>query len=144
MRGRNAVRAYSSLDAQSKVENETPERLIALLYDKACALLRQAGNALDTGNAESFHETTTHAIQIVLALRGILDIENGGDTALQLSETYGAIAGALFKTKRTKSKAELGKLYEALSELRAAWHEISNRTPVDPPEALDGAPVKSV
>lgn len=137
MRGRNAVRAYSSLDTQSKVENETPERLIALLYDKACTLLRQAGNALDTDNAELFHGTTTHAIQIVLALRGILDIENGGETALQLSETYGAIAGALFRTKRSKSNAELGKLYEALSELRAAWHEIAAQAPADRSDALE-------
>ena len=131
MRARNAIRSYSSLDTQSRVEHEKPERLIALLYDKACTLVRQASGALDTGNMEIFHEATTHATQIVLALRGILDIENGGDTARQLSETYGAIAGALFKTKRSKSKAELGKLYEALSELRAAWHEIASQAPAD-------------
>lgn len=144
MRARNAIRSYTNLDTHSKVEHQKPEHLIALLYDKACTLVRQASNALDTDNMEIFHEATTHATQIVLALRGILDTEKGGETALQLSETYGAIAGALFKTKRTKSKAELGKLYEALSELRAAWHEIATRTPVDPPEASDGAPVRSV
>ena len=144
MRARNAIRSYTNLDNQSKVEHEKPERLIALLYDKACTLVRQASSALDTDNMEIFHEATTHATQIVLALRGILDTEKGGETALQLSETYGAIAGALFKTKRSKSKAELGKLYEALSELRAAWHEIATRTPVDTPEASDDAAVRSV
>ncbi len=34
---------------------------------------------------------------------------------------------ALFKTKRAKSKVELGKLYEALSELRAAWETIAGK-----------------
>ena len=126
MYARNVIRSYSNLDTQAKVEHENPERLIALLYEKACALVRQAGNALDVGNMEVFHESTTHATQIVLALRGILDMENGGETAIQLSETYGAIAGALFKTKRSKSKAELGKLYEALCELRSAWDTIAN------------------
>ena len=126
MNARNAIRSYSNLDAQAKVEHENPERLIALLYEKACSLVRQAGNALDADNVEVFHESTTHATQIVLALRGILDMENGGETAIQLSETYGAIAGALFKTKRSKSKAELGKLYEALCELRSAWDTIAN------------------
>jgi flagellin-specific chaperone FliS len=87
--------------------------------------VRQAGNALDNENTQLFHDSTTHATQIVLALRGILDIEKGGETALQLSETYGVIAGALFKTKRTKSKTELGKLYEALSELRSAWDTVA-------------------
>lgn len=126
MNARNAIRSYSNLDTQAKVEHENPERLIALLYEKACSLVRQAGNALDADNMEVFHESTTHATQIVLALRGILDMENGGETAIQLSETYGAIAGALFKTKRSKSKAELGKLYEALCELRSAWDMIAN------------------
>lgn len=128
MRARNAIRSYSSLDTQSRVEHEKPERLIAMLYDKACALVLQASTALDTGNMEVFHQATTHATQIVLALRGVLDTENGGEMALQLSETYGAIAGALFKTKRTKNKAELGKLYEALSELREAWETVSGTT----------------
>ena len=127
MNARNAISTYSTLDTQSKVETAQPERLIALLYDKACILVRQASNALDTEDMEVFHEATTHATQIVLALRGILDLENGGETALRLSETYGAIAGALFKTKRTKSKTELGKLHEALSELRAAWHAIAEK-----------------
>ena len=144
MRARNAIRNYSQFDTQSKVEQERPEILIALLYDKACTLLRQASNALDVDNIELFHEATTHATQIVLALRGILDIEHGGETALQLSETYGAIAGALFKTKRTKSKVELGKLYEALSELRAAWHEIAAREPADRSDAFDDNRTRSV
>lgn len=126
MRASSAIRNYSRLDTQSRVEQQTPERLIALLYDKACTLVRQASNALDSDNLELFHEATTHATQIVLALRGILDIEKGGEAALQLSETYGVIAGALFKTKRSKSKAELGKLYEALCELRSAWDTIAN------------------
>ena len=121
MNARNAIRSYSNVDTQAKVEHENPERLIALLYEKACALVRQAGNALDVDNMEVFHESTTHATQIVLSLRGILDMENGGETAIQLSETYGAIAGALFKTKRSKSK-----LYEALCELRSAWDTIAN------------------
>lgn len=137
MRARNAIHSYNTLDVQSKVANETPEMLIALLYDKACTLIRQASNALDTDNMEMFHEATTHATQIVLALRGILDIEKGGETALQLSETYGVIAGALFRTKRSKSKAELGKLYEALSELRAAWHDIATRAPADKSYAIE-------
>lgn len=125
MRSSNAIRSYSKLETQSRVEQQQPEQLIALLYDKACTLVRQASNALDNENTQLFHDSTTHATQIVLALRGILDIEKGGETALQLSETYGVIAGALFKTKRTKSKTELGKLYEALSELRSAWDTVA-------------------
>jgi len=125
MRSSNAIRSYSKLETQSRVEQQQPEQLISLLYDKACTLVRQASNALDNENTQLFHDSTTHATQIVLALRGILDIEKGGETALQLSETYGVIAGALFKTKRTKSKTELGKLYEALSELRSAWDTVA-------------------
>jgi hypothetical protein len=64
MRSSNAIRSYSKLETQSRVEQQQPEQLIALLYDKACTLVRQAGNALDNENTQLFHDSTTHATQI--------------------------------------------------------------------------------
>ena len=64
-------------------------------------------------------------MQIVIALRGVLDMENGGDVAQSLYDTYTSIAASLFKAKGDKDGKSIEKLYTALSELREAWEAVS-------------------
>ena len=80
--------------------------------------------ALSRDDFESFDAATTHALQIVMALRGVLDMERGGEVAQSLYDTYTSIAASLFKTKSTKDAESLGKLYLAMSELREAWQQV--------------------
>ena len=63
-------------------------------------------------------------MQIVIALRGVLDMENGGEVA-QSFTTYTSIAASLFKAKGDKDEESIEKLYTALSELREAWEAVS-------------------
>ena len=63
-------------------------------------------------------------MQIVVGLRGILDIEKGGDLAAQLYETYTAIGLSLSKARNDKDLAAIEKLYTALNELRDGWEAI--------------------
>ena len=63
-------------------------------------------------------------MQIVIGLRGILDMDNGGDLAAQLYETYTAIGASLAKARTEKDLASIEKLYTALSELREGWESI--------------------
>lgn len=73
------------------------------------------------GELQMFHDATGRAVQIVLGLREVLDMEHGGE----LADTYTSIAASLFKAKREKDEASLGKIYEALAELRGAWKTVS-------------------
>ena len=47
MNGRAALRSYSQNDTRAKTENENPEKLILLLLEKGCLLIRQAVNSLE-------------------------------------------------------------------------------------------------
>ena len=64
-------------------------------------------------------------MQIVLGLREILDVANGGELAAQLYEAYTAIAASLSKARSDKNLDSISKLYTALSELREGWESIS-------------------
>ena len=121
MNAHAALKSYAKNEVNAQVDQERPEKLIVLLLEKGCLLLKQAQGHLESGSIEPFHESTTHCMQIVIALRGLLDFDKGGEVAVQLASTYDVINRALFKAKRERSLADLKKLYEALSELRQGW-----------------------
>ena len=116
---------YSAVDVETKTSDQTPHRLVTLLFEKGCVLLRQAEEQLKKDDSDGFYDSTSHAMQIVLGLREILDIENGGALAAQLYETYTAIAASLSKARIDKDLVSITKLYTALTELREGWESIT-------------------
>ena len=119
-----ALGNYSSVDFETKTSVQDPYHLISLLFEKGCVLLRQAEEQLKKHDSEGFFASTSHAMQIVLGLREILDLENGGDLAAQLYEAYTAIASSLAKARTEKDLVSITKLYTALTELREGWETI--------------------
>ena len=119
-----ALGNYSSVDFETKTSVQDPYRLISLLFEKGCVLLRQAEEQLKRDDSEGFFASTSHAMQIVLGLREILDLENGGDLAAQLYETYTAIGLSLSKARTDQDLESIEKLYTALNELREGWETI--------------------
>ncbi len=124
---KSALEQYSSIDIETKTATYSPEQLISLLFDKGCLLIRQSVEALKSKDQDTFNDSTTHALQIILSLRGVLNMEEGGELAKSLYESYTAIAASLFKAKADEDIQSLNTLYEALSELRDAWKIVSSQ-----------------
>ena len=124
---KSALEQYSSIDIETKTSTYSPEQLISLLFDKGCLLIRQSVESLKSEDKETFNDSTTHAMQIILSLRAVLDMDGGGELAASLYESYTAIAASLFKAKNDEDEKSLNTLYEALSELRDAWKAISSK-----------------
>ena len=122
---KSALASYSDIDVETMTESQSPAQLILMLFDKACVLLRQANENLTHEEVEAFDKATTHAMQIIIALRGVLDMEQGGEVAQSLYDTYTSIAASLFKAKNDKDGESILKLYTAMSELREAWQTVS-------------------
>ncbi|MDG1302592.1 MAG: flagellar protein FliS, partial [Pseudomonadales bacterium] len=87
-------------------------------------LLRQSQESLKQDDFEGFSKSANHAMQIVIGLRGVLDLDKGGDLAKQLNETYTSIAASLFKAIGEKDPVAIEKLYLAMSELKEAWETV--------------------
>ena len=121
----SALDNYSAVDIETKTSDQNPHHLVTLLFEKGCVLLRQAEEQLKRDDSDGFYNSTSHAMQIVLGLREILDLENGGTLAAQLYETYTAIAASLSKARTDKDLVSITKLYTALTELREGWESIS-------------------
>ena len=121
----SALDNYSAVEVETKTADQNPHQLVTLLFEKGCVLLRQSEEQLKRDDSEGFYNSTSHAMQIVLGLREILDLENGGPLATQLYETYTAIAASLSKARTDTDLASINKLYTALTELREGWESIS-------------------
>ena len=120
----SALESYSRVDIETKTSIDNPHHMISLLFEKGCMLLRQSTEQLKKHDSEGFFASTSHAMQIVIGLREILDIENGGDLAAQLYETYTAIGLSLSKARTDQDFESIEKLYTALNELREGWETI--------------------
>ena len=118
---RTALSQYTNVDIETKTQIQDSHQLITLLFEKGCSLLRQSQESLKQEDFEGFSKTTNHAMQIVIGLRGVLDLDKGGDLAKQLYETYTSIAASLFKAIGNKDLVAIEKLYLAMSELKEGW-----------------------
>ena len=137
MRTSYAAKTYSTVDLSSKTDNRRPEELIVLLFDKACSCLRRASmlpvttlDDLDLDERlkliEDFHKNTSKAMQIVIALKEMLDMDAGGELSQQLAQTYTVIYQNIWTATKSKNSEDLAKLYEALAELRSGWETVVN------------------
>ena len=121
MNSRTALSQYTNVDIETKTQIQDSHQLITLLFEKGCSLLRQSQESLKQDDFEGFAKTTSHAMQIVIGLRGVLDLDKGGDLAKQLYETYTSIAASLFKAIGKRDLVAIEKLYLAMSELKEGW-----------------------
>ena len=121
MNSRTALSQYTNVDIETKTQIQDSHQLIALLFEKGCSLLRQSQESLKQEDFEGFAKTTSHAMEIVIGLRGVLDLDKGGDLAKQLYETYTSIAASLFKAIGKRDLVAIEKLYLAMSELKEGW-----------------------
>lgn len=137
MRTAKRLRAYQNFSAQQQTNERSPEELIVLLLDKACYCVRRSAmlpvSTLQDipfterlALIEEFHKSTSKALQIVVALREILDMESGGELAAQLEATYTAISAALWEASKNKDVVGLKKILEALNEIRSGWETIAD------------------
>ena len=137
MRAQYATRAYSKQEASGRTFGQNPAELVALLFEKACSSLKtatlipiDAADDLDLPDRleaiEHFHKATSKAMQIVIALRGLLDMDAGGDTSSQLAETYTIIASSIWAATQSHDTQSLLTIHTALSELRDAWKTIAD------------------
>ena len=132
MRNSLAIKDYSKIQVSKEALDVSEAELILKLYEKSCWSLLAASkspiNEMETlGTQErvdltaAFYEQTGNALQIIIALRDLLDLEQGGDIAQSLYSSYTAIANVLAKASRDKKTSDLAKLYSAMSELKDAW-----------------------
>ena len=104
------------------VSTASPARLVCLLYDRLQLDLTRAVAALGEGDRPAAASSLGHAQQIVLELRGSLQVE-AWDGGPALASLYAWILGELGRAMVKGDPAIVLACVELVAPLRSAWHE---------------------
>lgn len=120
----NAVDEYARLGLRTDVETASPHRLILLLIDGAIDKVRIARLAMQRSNIAEKGSNISWAISIVDGLRASLNIDQGGDLAVQLDLLYDYMTRTLAEANLRDDRAKLDEVEMLLNEIRSGWKGI--------------------
>jgi len=112
---------------ESAVLSAQPEQLIVMLYDGARRFLGQAAIAMGDGQVELAHRKLRRTEDILLHLREVLDMEQGGEIATRLQSIYVFCQSYLLKARLDRDPAKIDRVSNMLGELRDAWATIEQQ-----------------
>ena len=119
------ARAYQT----QSILTASPGQLVLLMYDGCLRFMAQAraGFALPEDNPrriETIHTALLRAQAILSELRANLDMEAGGDIAVNLDRLYDYHLRRLFECNLRKDEAPLIEVEGLVRTLRDAWAEM--------------------
>ncbi|EAR60068.1 flagellar export chaperone FliS [Neptuniibacter caesariensis] len=122
----NALKQYQSVDLRATVETASPHKLISMLLDGALGALAKAKGSIER---ESIEERTQHlnkASEIVVGLRGSLDLEQGGEVATNLDALYDYMLRAIMQANRDSDAEKVQEVMNLMLEIKQGWSEMPN------------------
>lgn len=111
----------------TQVEADDSLGLIIKLYDGMLAFLRRAADGLEQGNYSSAAEPIRRATDIVGELQAVLNIEEGGEVAINLDRIYAYCRRRIMEAHLQSDPLGLREIADLLEPLRDAWSEAQKK-----------------
>ena len=117
----------NGLDTYKEVAITTQSRgrLVVMLYDGAIKFLKLAINELNNGNMSEKGRYITKAMAIIDELNIVLDMETGGEVAVNLRKLYMFMNRHLTSANIKKDPEMIQEVIRLLDELNQGWKAIS-------------------
>jgi flagellar protein FliS len=117
----------NGLDTYKEVAITTQSRgrLIVMLYDGAIRFLKLAINELNSGNMAEKGIYINKAMDIITELNTVLDMEAGGEVAINLRKLYMFMNRHLTTANIKKDPAMINDVIQLLDELNQSWKAIT-------------------
>lgn len=106
---------------EMQVMSATPARLTVLLFEHLEVVLRRAQTAIRSDQIELRVSNMGRSREIVSELLGTLDLERGGDIAIDLSMLYGFLLSELVDVGSRRDAVRLGRLIGIVNTLSTAF-----------------------
>jgi flagellar protein FliS len=110
---------------ETTVSTQSRGRLVVLLYDGAIKFLAQAKKALEAGDHVRKGEFINKALAIINELDSCLDMENGGDIALNLRRLYHFMLRHLGEANAERDPQRIQDVIDCLRDLNEGWQAIT-------------------
>lgn len=120
----NALKQYKNVDLNAAVENATPHELISMLFKGALEALAKAKGAIERKDISLRTQQINKATQIIVNLKGTLDLEAGGELAENLDNLYDYMVRTLMQANRDNNAEQVTEVAGLLSEVFQGWAAI--------------------
>lgn len=109
---------------KNKYETASPHRLILFLYEGAIRFATQAIKAIELSDIKTTHTNITKTQDILNELMACLDLDQGGDIAVNLRDLYAYMNNLLLRANLNRDPAPLQEAVALLTDIKTAWEEI--------------------
>lgn len=121
-----ALRQYQTVSTQAQVSDASPHRLIQMLMEGGLSRIAQAKGAMQHGQQAAKGELISKAIGIIGGLRAGLDLEQGGEIAVNLDRLYEYMTARLIEANIGNDVAILDEVSGLLRNVKSGWDAISH------------------
>lgn len=125
MNAMTAMRQYQSVNTQAQAIEADPHRLIQMLMEGGLTRLAQARGAMERNQTALKGELVGKAIAIVGGLRQALNLEQGGELAVNLDNLYAYMTTRLMEANLKNDPAILEEVADLLREVKTGWDAIA-------------------
>lgn len=116
--------AYDELANKSIIMGATSHGLVALLFEEFDSSLRAAEFYVESGDVSKMREKVGKASKILAGLQGSIDVEKGGEIAINLSELYRFCIRELLKANINADKKIITNVRSLLAPIQQAWNDM--------------------
>lgn len=127
----NALKQYQSVDLRATIETASPHKLISMLLDGALGSLAKAKGSMERGDIQERTRHLNKASEIVVGLKGSLDLEQGGEVAANLNALYDYMISGIMTANRNSDVEKVQELMNLMLEIKQGWSEMPNDIQMD-------------
>jgi flagellar protein FliS len=120
-----AMRQYQTVNTQAQAVDASPHRLIQMLMEGGLTRMAQARGALERGQVALKGELIGKAVAIISGLRDGLNLQAGGELALNLDRLYAYMSVRLIEANVKNDPALLDEVAGLLRNIKSAWDAIA-------------------
>lgn len=122
---RQGARQYADVHATSNFGDESPHRLIQMLMEGFLARINSAKGAIANGDMGAKSTYISNAIGIVGGLNEAINLEQGGELAVNLRQLYNYISMQLLAASRENSMEKLDEVAALMRDIKTAWDAVA-------------------
>jgi flagellar protein FliS len=118
---RGALDQYGKVAAETEIAYASPHRLVQMLMEGALDKIATAKGQISRREMEAKSRHITWAISIINGLRSSLDVEAGGEIAVNLEDLYAYMIRRLIDANANNDMSALDEVASLLLEIKGAW-----------------------
>ncbi len=119
-----AMNQYKQVGTRVGADSADPHQLIVMLFDGALERIAVAKGAMARNEIEIKGQKIGRAIAIIDGLKASLDLEKGGEIAVNLNDLYDYMQRRLFEANTENDPLILDEVTHLVKEIKQAWDAI--------------------